>query len=277
MATSISKYEHWAQRILKDTDNYGENQIRNMDIRWENTQEALITFLKMLLPLSRSCRDRIDELLPVIICRYWYCKSYREIDKELNLGNGTATVRLKKCQVFFRNWGRDYGRGWCIALKGANGNEQKYSLTDLLYFGQIRTQRILEMYSKQIVDISKLDIRQLNEELKAYVKTNNTKETAKLREYMASNDIFKIRQANFDVLINDFGVNTVGEIKDTLGEIHLNEAKCKDKIKRKELHTAIPIIEAFEILDLIIYKKYDKHIIKRIKTQSGLELLNWTI
>lgn len=276
MATSISKYEHWAQRLLKDTGSYDENQIRNINIRWENTQEAFVNFLKMLLPISSSCRNKIDELLPVMVYRYWYCKSYREIDKEFNFGNGTATTRVKKCLIFFRDYGRDYGRGWRITLKGTGGNEQRYTLIDLLSFGQARTQRILEMYSKQIADLSKLDIKQLNEELKAYVKTNNTKETAKLREYMTSNDKFKVKQTNFDALINNFGVNTVGEIKEAIYNIK-SDVKRTNVRKRKELSTSVPIVEAFEILDLLIYKKYNRHIIKRIKTQNGTEILNWSV
>lgn len=280
MATSISKYEHWAQRLLKDTDSYDENQIRNLDIRWENTQEAFVNFLKMLLPISSSCRNRVDDLLPVMVYRYWYCKSYREIDKELNLGNGTATTRVKKCLKFFTNYGkyysRDCGPNWCIVLKGVSRNEQKYTLIDLLSFGQVRTQRIIEMYSKQLIDIPKLDLRQLNAELKAYIKVNNTKETAKLREYATSNDKFKIRQVNFDALINEFGVNTVGDIKEAIYNIQSAEARTS-RAKRKALHTAVPITEAFEVLDLLIYNKSYRHIIKKIKTQNGTEILSWLI
>lgn len=276
MATSISKYGHWAQRLLKDARGYDEDQIRNLDIRWENTQEAFVSFLKMLLPISSSCRNRVDEFLPIMIYRYWYCKSYREIDKELNLGNGTAATRIKKCMIFFGSYGMDYGRGWRIALKGAGGNEQIYTLTDLLSFGQVRTQRIIEIYSKQLINIPKLDLRQLNEELKAYVKVNNTKETAKLREYVTSNDKFKVRQANFDVLINEFGVNTVGDIKEAIYNVQSAEARIS-RAKRKALHTAVPITEAFEVLDLLIYNKSYRHIIKKIKTQNGTEILSWQI
>lgn len=270
MATSISKYEHWAQRLLKDTGSYDENQIRNINIRWDNTPEALTNFLRMFSFISEVReRYKLSDYIPIIVMRYCYNISYRAIGEEFKISGEGALQRIRRGLRIFRG-------GCHITLKGTCGNEQRYNLLDFLAFGQARTQRILEMYSNQIMDLSKLNIKQLNEELKAYVKTNNTKETAKLREYMTSNDNFKAKQTNFDALINNFGVNTVGEIKEAIYNIKSAEARTNVR-KRKELSTSVPIVEAFEILDLLIYKKYNRHIIKRIKTQNGTEILNWSV